>query len=295
MGRASGKRKRPHRHHFNDLGIYVFESRHGPDFSMDIVTRDFHQLYLVRDGQGFVETETSKVPIREHHLFYAPAHTAHRLVDERSDPLTVVVICFYDKVFGDCTAAVECLSLFRQNFPVVSPFRLAENYTRLQIRNRFKAMFVEQLQKKAGSRSVVLAQLIELLIFVTRTYVEGKESPSCDPDSEAFAGSLRFIEDNFFRPIKIEELAAIANMSYRSYTEEFKQRTGKTVKQYLTERRVEYAKSLMLETGDILFTSYEAGFNDLTNFYRVFKKVAGSTPKQFITKHNPKPQNIQTA
>ena len=44
--------------------------------------------------------------------------------------------------------------------------------------------------------------------------------------------------------MKIEELAGLANMSYRSYTEQFKRRTGKTVTQYLAERRVEYAKRL---------------------------------------------------
>jgi len=71
-------------------------------------------------------------------------------------------------------------------------------------------------------------------------------------------------------------------MSYRSYTEQFKRRTGKTVTQYTAERRVEYAKRLLLETDDILFASAEAGFGDLTHFYRVFKKLAGVTPKQFI-------------
>ncbi|MFL5263636.1 MAG: helix-turn-helix domain-containing protein, partial [Anaeromyxobacteraceae bacterium] len=59
-------------------------------------------------------------------------------------------------------------------------------------------------------------------------------------------------------------------------------RTGQTVTQYLAERRVDYAKRLMLETDDILFASAEAGFGDLTHFYRVFKRLTGLTPKQFI-------------
>jgi AraC-like DNA-binding protein len=99
----------------------------------------------------------------------------------------------------------------------------------------------------------------------------------------AFAGSLYFINKNFYRPIKVEELAVLANLSYRRYTEQFKRSTGKTVTQYLSEIRVEYAKRVMLETGDIVYAAFESGFGDLAHFYRVFKKTTGSTPKRFIS------------
>jgi AraC family L-rhamnose operon regulatory protein RhaS len=287
MEKGTRRRKRPHQIHLGELGIYIFESRHSPDFSMDFFSRDFHQIYAVREGNGFIETESEKTPIQENQIFYSPAHTSHRLVDDPADPLTVVVLCFYGRVFGDCTVAAESLSLFRRNLPVLSPFKIGDNYTRLQIRNRFKALFVEQLQKWEGGDAVMLSQLIELLVFLTRVYTEHQKLSPSDPSAAAFAGSLHYLEDNFFRPIKVEELASLANMSYRSYTEQFKRRTGVTVTQYLTERRVEYAKRLMLETDDILFAAVEAGFGDLTHFYRVFKKITGSTPKQFITTHKP--------
>ena len=50
------RRKRPHQVHFGDRGIYIFESRHSPDFSMDFVEWDFHQLFVVREGQGQLVT-----------------------------------------------------------------------------------------------------------------------------------------------------------------------------------------------------------------------------------------------
>jgi AraC-like DNA-binding protein len=276
------RRKRPHRVHLGDRGVYIFESRHSPDFRMEPVAKDFHHLYVVREGRGFIEADGERVPVRENQMVYVPAHTAHRPLDDPDHPLTLIILCFYESVFGDCTSAVESVRLFRRSFPALEPFKVGDNYTRLEVRNRLKAIFVEQLQQKAGSDSVILAQLIELLVFISRTYAEHRELSPTDPGAAAFRGSLRYLDDNFYRPIKIEELAGLANMSYRSYTEQFKRRTGKTVTQYLTERRVEYAKRLMLETDDILFASVEAGFGDLTHFYRVFKKFAGVTPKQFI-------------
>jgi AraC-like DNA-binding protein len=295
MERVKSKRKRPHRHHFGDLGIYLFLSRHGKDFRAETMRDDFHKLCGVVSGSGHLEGAGDPQPVGPNQLVYLPAGTPHRLADDPADPLTIVVVCFYESVFGNCTTAVEALSLFREDFPAMTPFRLPDNYARLQAKNRLKAMFIEQMERKGGSRSMLLSQLIDLLVFAARTYAEHRALEAADAESEAFAGTLHFIEDNFYRPIKVEELAALANMSYRSYTEQFKARTGKTVTQYLAERRVEYAKRLMLETGDILFASFEAGFGDLTYFYRVFKKLNGSTPKQFIARHKPRSQNFQAA
>ncbi len=297
MGASSLKRrrKRPHRVHLGDGGIYIFESRHSPDFSMEPVAQDFHHLYVVREGRGFIEAGGVRVPVRENQIVYVPAHTAHRPVDDPADPLTLVILCFYDSVFGDCSAAAEALRLFREGFPALTPFKVGDNYTRLEVRNRLRALFAEQTQQREGSRAVVLAQLVELLVFVSRTHAEHRALSPADPGAAAFAGSLRYLDENFYRPIKIEELADLANMSYRSYTEQFKRRTGRTVTRYLSERRVEYAKRLMLETDDILFASAESGFGDLTHFYRVFKKLAGVTPKQFIAAAGRPPQRSEAA
>ena len=288
-------RKRPHRVHLGDRGIYIFESRHSPDFAMELVAQDFQNLYVVREGRGFIETERERLPIRENQMIYVPAQVAHRPVDEPQAPLTFIILCFYESVFGDCTSAVESMHLFRRSFPALSPFKVGDNYTRLELRNRLKAIFLEQLQQKEGSRAVILSQLIELLVFVSRTYAEHRGLSQSDPGAAAFTGSLKYLDDNFYRPVKIEELAGMANMSYRSYTEQFKRRTGKTVTQYLTERRVEYAKRLMRETDDILFASAEAGFGDLTHFYRVFKKLSGVTPKQFIAGLRRSPPKTEAA
>jgi AraC-like DNA-binding protein len=51
----------------------------------------------------------------------------------------------------------------------------------------------------------------------------------------------------------------------------------------------------MMETEDILFAAFEAGFCDLAHFYRVFKKAAGCTPKQFIAGQKVQMQKAESA
>ena len=68
----------------------------------------------------------------------------------------------------------------------------------------------------------------------------------------------------------------------RRLTTLFKERTGMTVIEYLTAKRIDYAKERLRQTGQILCAAYEAGFSDPAYFYRVFKKATGMTPGRFV-------------
>ena len=155
-------------------------------------------------------------------------------------------------------------------------------------------MLVEQLQRREGSQAALWCQLVQLLLFLMRINQEQQKLSAADPRTTALAGSIYFIDNNFFRPIKVDELATLANLSYRSYTEQFKRSTGKTVTQYVSEIRVEYAKRIMMETEDIMYAALESGFGDLAHFYRVFKKTTGSTPKRFIARQKLQIQGADT-
>ena len=280
-------RIKPRMVRFRELGIYVFESKHSPDFSMEMEIRDFQKLTFIVKGAGFLELESGRIHLRENHLLYIPALLPHRFVDDRSNPLTLVMSCFYDNIFTVNDFAGEALSSFQNAFKVVAPFNLSDNFSRVEVMDKFRRMLFEQIHRKPNARAAVWCELLALLVFLTRTYHETQQLQAESVSARAYNGSLRFLENNFYKPIKVEELAAMANMSYRRYTEQFKKTTGKTVIEYLAELRVEYAKKLMIETENILYAAFESGFNDLAHFYRIFKRITGKTPKQFILKPKP--------
>src|SRR5215470_9025692 len=287
------KRKRPHQHHFRKVGIYVFESRHSEDFTMDMGQWDFHKLCVILKGRGFLETEKAMTPISENHLLYLPPLSAHRFLDQREDPLTLVMVCFYDHAFSGNQSSLEVLSLFREKFPAMIPFNLSDNYGRLKVKNSFKVMLIEQVQRREGSTAALWCHLVELLVFLIRLDKEQRKVAGEDRRAMAFAGSIDFINNNFYRQITVKELATLANLSYRSYTEHFKRSTGKTVTQYLSESSVAYAKRLMLESEDVLFAAFESGFGDVAHLYRVFKKKTGHTKKQFIASQKTQSQRTE--
>ena len=276
-------RNKPRTVRFRELGIYVFESKHRPDFVMETDSWDFQKLALIIKGAGFLEVGETQIPLGENQLVYVPASLPHRFADDSSNPMTLVMSCFYDDMFVGGNFAGEALADFQKAFQAAAPFNLSDNFTRVEVMDKFRRMLFEQIHRRQNCRAVIWCELLELLVFLTRTYHETQKLQAESAGSRAFAGSVRYLENNFYKPIKIEQLAAIANMSYRRFTEHFKKTTDKTVIERLAELRIEYAKKLMAETENVLYAAFESGFGDITHFYRIFKRVTGKTPKQYIS------------
>lgn len=94
---------------------------------------------------------------------------------------------------------------------------------------------------------------------------------------------------NYTRDISLDEIAAIANLSVTSFCRYFKLMTRKTFSQFLIEVRISYAcRALIDNKNSIEVISYETGFNNMSNFYRQFKKVQGTSPLAYKKKYLPK-------
>jgi AraC-like DNA-binding protein len=62
----------------------------------------------------------------------------------------------------------------------------------------------------------------------------------------------------------------------------FKKETGFTIIEYINNKRIILAKKLMLENKSIIDSCYAAGFTDYPNFYKIFKRTTGVSPREYI-------------
>jgi len=96
-----------------------------------------------------------------------------------------------------------------------------------------------------------------------------------------------FIENRFSKSIKIEEIANEVSLSPTAFSHFFKKYTSRCFSDYLIDYRIGYASKLLVVTDkNISEICYESGFNNLSNFNRVFKRKRGSTPTVFRQKYN---------
>lgn len=96
-----------------------------------------------------------------------------------------------------------------------------------------------------------------------------------------------FIDRNQAEDLSLEAVAKAVNTSTFYFCKMFKRATGLTFTEYLSRVRVEKAKSLLLNPHiRISEVAFEVGFQSLSQFNRVFKKITGQSPSQYRAKMN---------
>lgn len=100
-------------------------------------------------------------------------------------------------------------------------------------------------------------------------------------DKEVLA-LINYIDANYSKDLKMEELLNVVPLSRRSIEVRFKKATGQTIYQYLLGVRVEHF-AYLLSTSDrpYIDIACEVGFRDITNVSRTFRKYKGCTPLEY--------------
>jgi AraC-like DNA-binding protein len=87
---------------------------------------------------------------------------------------------------------------------------------------------------------------------------------------------------HFKQTIKLEEIAAVANISPSSFCRFFKSRTGKTYTRFINEIRVGNACKMLIENKiNVKQICYESGFNNFASFHKFFKLITGKSPLNY--------------
>lgn len=87
---------------------------------------------------------------------------------------------------------------------------------------------------------------------------------------------------NYKKDITLEEISSISNLTVTSFCRYFKLMTNKTFYDFLIEIRVRHACRMLIENmRSTEIICFDCGFNNISNFYRHFKKVTKITPLQY--------------
>ena len=129
---------------------------------------------------------------------------------------------------------------------------------------------------------------ISLLHFLAISEGQKKLS-SYSPTTENFHNSEKikiiyeYVKENFREKLKVKDVAALVNMTEVSFSRFIKKRTGKTFIDYLNDVRIGFASQWLLENDEsIAEIAYKAGFNNVSNFNRIFKSRKNCTPTEYI-------------
>ena len=149
---------------------------------------------------------------------------------------------------------------------------------------------------RAASTATDLDRIITLL-SILKTMAETDEYKPIVNGHNAFYQSnesdtirlnkvYNYTLSNYKKDITLEEIASISNLSVTSFCRYFKMMTKKTYYDFLIEIRISHACRFLVENKlPTEVICFDCGFNNVSNFYRHFKKVTGITPLEYKRKY----------
>ena len=145
---------------------------------------------------------------------------------------------------------------------------------------------IVNLEKKTGFDSILeLFSILHDLSTARRTTLLSDitfSRDSVDYDSRRLQRVFDYMYKRFGEPITLQDVARIANMSDVAFSRFIKQHTGFTFTEKLTEIRLGHVSRMLIDTsqsiGEIAF---RCGFNNMSNFNKIFRQRKGCTPKEF--------------
>ena len=114
----------------------------------------------------------------------------------------------------------------------------------------------------------------EMLHFTERSPHTGK--------TKKIMKLISWLEQNYAEPLQLSTLSERTGLSSKYLCRVFKEYSAKTPIEYITELRIENACIRMTAGGkSITSAAFDSGFNDLSYFCKVFKRLKGLTPKEY--------------
>lgn len=103
-----------------------------------------------------------------------------------------------------------------------------------------------------------------------------------DDDSKRILKVKEYISNNYREELRLSTLSSIANMSESAFSRYFKLHTGRTLTQYIIDVRLGYATRQLVDTqNSVAEISFNCGFNNLSNFNRIFRQKKQCSPTEF--------------
>ena len=141
-----------------------------------------------------------------------------------------------------------------------------------------------------GSDILKRLYLIELIVYINKAFIESSNDETGNPrmsHDEKINEIIEYAAANLSEDLTLDHISSRFYISKYHLARLFKKYTGFTFHRYVLEKRLMRARSLLKEGKSVSETALESGFNDYSNFIRIFKKYFNIPPKKYYR------QNVQ--
>ena len=264
--------------HFN--AKFDFPIHYHPEFELNLV--------LHSEGKRIIGDSIKEYNSAD--LVLIGPNTPHAWTGEK-DGVRVITIQFHADFLGEKTLSRKLTMPIKE---LLERSRLGVLFSQETTNNMIERIF--KLSEVRGFDSLLefLSLLYDLSISRNQITLSSPSYVGQFDTSKSHRIKMvnQFLHSNLHNPIRVNDAAALVNMSPSAFSHFFKKRTQRAFSDYLTDLRIGHAARLLIETEkNISEVCFESGFNNISNFNRSFRAQKGCTPSEFraqqklITKH----------
>lgn len=263
------------------------------DYGKGLVYPHWHKeieiIYVIK-GTIKIGVNDELIEVNQGQIFFFDSGATHYfLATPESERL---VFQFDSKMFNEGIETMangeKLKDIFasRENWSLHWPLEVESNMCQ-----HLQALYDETLKMEPGYIFATQQHLYGILILFSRKVPEKTRfmKKALNDDSmknketlERMDKVFSLIEANYSQAITLEEVAKHVGFSHHYFTRFFKKNTGTTFVGFLTEYRINMAKSILAtEELPMIEVAEKSGFNSVKTFHHVFKENVGMSPLKY--------------
>ena len=265
-----------------DEDFFIVRNNFNAKFDFPVHYHPEYELNFVFNSKGKRVVGDSRMDYSDSDLVLLGPNLLHAWYgDENQTNVRVITIQFQKNIFCETTMNRKLMVPIKEMFSKASR---GIEFSK-EIQNQLSKRII-QLSDLSGFDSFIefLSILYDLSISRNQKLLSSTANINRYENSESRRIKIvaEFIHKNYKQQLKIKEVADLINMSETAFSHFFKKRTHRSFSEYLHEVRVGHASRLLIESDKTMAEiGYECGFNNISNFNRMFKKKKGCTPSEY--------------
>ena len=270
----------------SDKDCFYIVERHKSEFAYPLHRHKEFELNFIEHGKGVRRIVGDSVEeIGDYELVLLGGEDLEHVWEQgkcRSKDIREITIQFSEDIFGE-----ELLSK-NQFSSIKSMLRRASHGLSFSLNSIMK---VYSTLDSIASEPERFIQFLKTLYILYELSVSDDarvlaSSAFAHPESATESGRIQkvkqYVNDHYAESLKLSDLAELVGMRPVSCSRFFHQRTGRTLSEYIVDIRLGFAARMLVDSPkNISEICYECGFNNLSNFNRIFKARRNCTPREF--------------
>jgi AraC-like DNA-binding protein len=239
----------------------------------------YFEICYAWQGRGLFRINGVDYPVNAGEVFVAKPDEPHEIISSEDDPLGIY---FWSYTLvpppspteqGDIDALLYAFMDSRRWVQVSPPMQ-----------RTLELLTEEIVRREPGYAQAIEALVSKLLLDTARavTDVISSGQPEHNVNEALVRDMVRYLHDNYTRAIRVRDVAAQVHLSERHTNRLFRQVMGVSIKEYLTNFRLEIAAQLLLNRqSSVTEVAFATGYHDVRYFITLFRQHTGFTPAAF--------------